>query len=675
MTRGLKMPKQRYHLIRYRLLLLFIFLPFLYSFLSIDPLVTPGGKKKSSPLPGKDTLYIRKGPLILTKDLIICIQKDTFLTGTFELSRKRDTSFHMKSKTFYDSVYRKFSRNKITRFLYDLAFIAPQNSSLPDSVQVIKSTDPFVPYKSKIIRSIRIKVLHPFGESLFDTTMAPLTGAGKWLNKVHMNSRSAVIKKNLLIKEGEPVDPELLGDNERVLRDLPYIDDARILVEQADSSTDSVDLVVITKDVWSIGLDIPSITTQKIAVRLYDANFLGLGDRLTVNTSAELKRAPFFRLDGVSYSFSNIGGSQINAYLEYYANNEGDRSYEVSAEKPFLTNRTKWAGGIGAAWWKDVSEPDTGQAITSRYNEEQFWVGRSFHLSSPKSSRMVIAIATYRKQFSMRPEVTIDSNRSYYNTFKVLGSLSWSNNKYYVTDYVTSFGKTENLPYGHLIQFTAGYDQTDYYERIYSGFSVSAGKYFDHAGYFSGYAGLSGYWHKSSFEDAILKVYTKYFTPLYRSHNGKFKFRTYLITNYRYAFNLRPNFRDYYDINLDFRINKINEEEALEGIHTLSVNLTEICFPPWFFYGFRFGLMANLQAGLVAPQGADIITQPLISGIGAGLLIKNDNLVFPTFMIAGYFYPNSGAFLNPFQVYLTSDLRIRFPDFNVTAPHEESLNN
>ena len=145
---------------------------------------------------------------------------------------------------------------------------------------------------------------------------------------------------------------------------------------------------------------------------MYEANFLGLGDPLTVNTAAELKRAPLFRLVRVSYSFSNIGGSQINAYLEYYANNEGDRSYEVSAEKPFLTNRTKWAGGIGAAWWKDVSEPDTGQAITSRYNEEQFWVGRSFHLSSPKSSRMVIAIATYRKQFSMRPEVTIDSNRS-----------------------------------------------------------------------------------------------------------------------------------------------------------------------------------------------------------------------------------------------------------------------
>ena len=222
---------------------------------------------------------------------------------------------------------------------------------------------------------------------------------------------------------------------------------------------------------------------------------------------------------------------------------------------------------------------------------------------------------------------------------------------------------------------TIGWDQTDFYSRVYSGLTLSAGRFFDRFGYLSGFLSFSGFFHGNSFEDAVFKVYGKYFTPLLRSKNNRYKFRSYFISDYRLGFNQRSNNIDYYDINLDFNINKVKNPLVFEGVHALSASLTGVCFTPWFFYGFRFGLTVNLQAGVVAPKSKDLLRSPLFTGIGLGVLIKNDNLIFPTFMISGYYYPNTGGNLSSLQTYLSSDLHMNFADYNVTAPHEESIGN
>ena len=51
--------------------------------------------------------------------------------------------------------------------------------------------------------------------------------------------------------EGDTISPLKLSDNERFLRELPYIDDARILVVPV--SDNEADIIVITKDVYSLG--------------------------------------------------------------------------------------------------------------------------------------------------------------------------------------------------------------------------------------------------------------------------------------------------------------------------------------------------------------------------------------------------------------------------------------
>ncbi|MEI7501372.1 MAG: hypothetical protein WCK84_13110 [Bacteroidota bacterium] len=624
----------------------------------------------------QDTVIIRKGRYIILKTISINIPRDTFYIVNHEKSNRTEAGSYQNSKIFFDTVHEKFSRKKITQLLYNLAFVEPKQSDLPDSMQILKSATPFEEYNGKVIRSISIKILPPFGASVYDTGRNAGTGIGKALNSVHMNTRKYVVRRNLLFKNGDRVNPATLADNERVLRNLTAIDNARIIVTQVGPDSDSVDLIVVAKDVWSIGLDVPVITPQYVRFRIYDANFLGLGDQLINNMSIDLFRAPFFIFEGLTYSYSNIGGSLINGTIGYVADNIGNRSLLLRFDRSFLTNQTKWAGGAIASYETYVNELADTNSITSYFNNAGLWLGKAFLLKGQRvTSRAVLAAAVYRKDYVSRPFVTIDSNRSYYNQLQVLTTFSISRNNYYLTDYVLDFGKTENLPYGHLLQLTIGADRCDFYTRLYSGINLSAGNFFDKFGYISAYLKFSGFFNNSSFEDAVFKFNLQYFTPLLKTTDKRYKFRTFYTIDFRCAINSRSNNLDYYDANLNFKIDKVGNTNYFNAVNILSGRLSSVCFTPWYFYGFRFAIMVELQTGLISKKKEPLLKSPLFSSIGLSIIIKNDNLVFPAFLISGYYYPSSVGDFSQLQFILGSNLNVQYYDFNVNAPHEENLGN
>jgi len=588
----------------------------------------------------------------------------------------KDSSVKTKSQKFYDSVYYKFSRNRFTHFLYDLAFVDKRSGVRPDSMQVINSEAPFNEYRGRIIRKISVKVLDPFGTSVDDTSARCKTDAARALNSLHVNTRDFIVRRNILFEKGQVLDPVVLADNERVLRSLPSLDNAKILVSRPDPSTDSVDLTVVVKDVWSIGFDIPLITPNQLKYRIYDGNFLGLGDRFTIKMSTELYRAPFFRFDGVSYTYTNIGGSFINGTFEYSQDDIGNQSIMIDFERPFLTNNTVWAGGTNVVWARNALLIENDKVIVSYLKDENLWLGLSFLLNKQNNpSRIVVTEAVYRRVYTSRPEIFPDSNKSFYDHVRVLTGITWCKNNYYLTDYVTEMGKTENLPYGHKIQLTFGPDYSNFYQRFYTGLSVSFGRYFQKVGYFQAYVKVGGFLNQNSFEDGVLKANVQYFTPLVDFKNNRYKFRTYIASDYRYGFNFLTNNPDYYDANLDFRVNKVAEQNIFWGTETLSTWLATLVFTPWDFYGFRFTLTGIIEGGLIADKDQPLLNSSFFTGFGAGVMIKNDNLIFPTFVIAGYFYPMLTGGEKMFQGILTSTTNYNFYDFNVTAPYEESMGN
>ena len=573
-----------------------------------------------------------------------------------------------RTKNFYDSVYHRFNRHKITKFLYSLAFVAPKITILPDTVQAMASENPYKKYEGKIIRKIRVVSLDPFGPTVIDTAREPTTGLGKFLNVVHIQSAPFVIKKMALIRVGQAVDPYVMADQERILKELSYIDDARVIVVPTEAE-DSVDIVIVTKDVWSIGVVIPVLTTKKMGVRLFDANFAGLGDRLSLDFSFDRYRAPFARFDGFSYTYTNIMGTFTDATLSNYQNDMHELTTGFWLDRPFVTNRTKYAGGISYQYNKlayDIT--DYGNKFSSA-NSGYIWIGRSYLISDYKIPTRFIASALFQAtHYVQRPNITIDSNRAYYDASQFLMSVAFSRNNYYLVDYFLNFGKTENIPYGRLMQLTFGPQHTNFYTRLYSGFTFAQGNFIKKFGYLQGRLDLGGFFNRRAFEDGVLVAKLNYMSYLYFTPDKRYKFRTYVFTTFRQGFLRRTNNQDLTYINQDLHINKYSSDTVFKGVNSISTYFSTVMFTPWYFYGFRFALTGMFAGGFTSDGYAQLFKTRFYTAMGFGLLVRNENLIFPTLLFSVYAYPTPEVGVPWLQTNFSDMPNLQLKDYNPSAP-------
>ena len=630
-----------------------------------------------------DTVHVKRGTWFHFQGKTYKIQKDTvFIEQSTKVTAKESKNME-RTKTFYDSVYKKLSRRKFSQFLYELAFKQPKSQPLPGNSDKVKSDVPFEKYKGKVIRHIWIKTLDPFGTSTIDTLEGAQTGVGIALNKAHIKTRPWIIRKNLFIKEGQKVDPYLLADNERNIRQMSFINNVTTYIVPVDNSSDSVDITIVTNDVWSIGFDVVTAEASKASFRLYDANFLGLADRLTMGFSLRTSRQPFFLLDDAAYSYNNIAGTFLNTTVSYTLDDVGNQNLGLSCNRNFYSINTKWAFGAGYQYTKMVDVVETSDEennvtnnIISYFDEINLWGGRAFRISNASiPTRFVLTESYYQRNYSSRPGVTIDSNRTYYNTTRFLTGLAFSANSYYLSDYIFQFGKTENIPYGEAFKFTFGPEINDFYTRLYGGIDLSAGDFISGFGYLSGRGVLGGYLNHKSTEDCVLKMNMNYLSPLYTTPDKKFKFRCYLNTDYRLGFNFRTNNLDYTDINRDLHINEVQYDTLFWGRQSLSTTLAVIMYTPLYFYGFKFAFALQLKGGFIAANGESLFHQPFNSGVGLGIMIRNDNLIFPPFVISCFYYPSIPHGVPWWQVDFTQDIGFRITDYNVTMPQTKTLQN
>ena len=178
-----------------------------------------------------------------------------------------------------------------------------------------RSEEAFLPYEGKIIREIYINHLD-FEKSITDTSK----NIKNWLvragNTLHNTTKEWVIRDHVFFRPKKPLNAYLLADNERYLRDLDFILDARILVLPLDHTSDSIDVMVITRDVFSIGGSLNPRGVNETKFRIYDVNFLGWGQRLQFNGYYDQPRIPNFGYE-VYYRKSSLGGSLVNVTAGY----------------------------------------------------------------------------------------------------------------------------------------------------------------------------------------------------------------------------------------------------------------------------------------------------------------------------------------------------------------------
>ncbi|MFQ5606685.1 MAG: hypothetical protein ACE5GA_01965, partial [Candidatus Zixiibacteriota bacterium] len=123
------------------------------------------------------------------------------------------------------------------------------------------------------IRSVQVETNNVFSDSL-----AAKSWVYRLINRLHIRTRTHVIDREILLKEGERYDADLAYETERTLRGLPYIYDAEVALDS--SNTDSVVLRVRTIDKWSISGGVQVVRQpgrSRVDVGAKETNLLGIG--------------------------------------------------------------------------------------------------------------------------------------------------------------------------------------------------------------------------------------------------------------------------------------------------------------------------------------------------------------------------------------------------------------
>ncbi|HEX6892926.1 MAG TPA: hypothetical protein VF141_19590 [Chryseolinea sp.] len=536
-----------------------------------------------------------------------------------------------------------------------------------------KSEEAFLPYEGKMIRNIIVNHVG-FEKSITDTTANFKNRVVQIANALHVNSKEWVIRDHVFFQEKKPLNPYKLADNERFLRDLDFILDARIFIMPLSSTEDSVDVLILTRDVFSVGGRISPRGSDGFRFRLYDVNVLGMGQRLQYNGYYDPDRQPdythelFYRKSSVFGSLANltIGYTQLNSGSSY--GDQEEQAYYLRLDRPLVSPYSRTAGGIEISknWSRNFySEPDS-IFRDYRYSVIDLWMGYNIgiHVPDVDRRRHFISARFFEQQFTVRPQRIYDQLNPLYNSRTAfLGGFSFFKQDFYTTQYVYGFGRTEDVPYGHNTSIIIGWQRLMGIQRPY--FGIDFEKSFVHSrGNFYTFAIRTGAFpYNDQVQDATILLSGRLFSKL--KYHKRVMVRRSLDLDFTYVFNQRTN--TLLDINNSFGIEGFAADSVL-GTKRLHGRYEMVFFTKWKVLGFKMAPIIITDLAFIAQQGKLIFYDYPYLGLGTGIRTRNENLVFGTIELKFFYYPRTVEDMSHFKVSLTSNLRIKYSGSFVRPP-------
>lgn len=563
-----------------------------------------------------------------------------------------------KHSVLLDSLKEKALRRNITRKLYEIIVISPGkngNNSLSDN----RSEAVYDEFSGRKIRNIEVNRLPVFGSNINNPDYYEPYKSQRFLNRTHINTSESIIRKNLLFSPGDTLSPILMSENEKLLRDLTYIEDARIKIIPVGN--DEADILVITKDVYSLGGDFEPSGLKSGRISVFDNNIFGLGHDLGINVpfDSEKPGSPGF---GIHYEIDNLGKSFVNARL-FYSNDLEEDSYGIRLSRKFVSSATKYAGGVSIEHVYRMNALDTLKVPEPlRYNFQDYWLGRSFLVDGEKVTRLILSARYTNNNVLQRPAITPDSYHSLQKYRLFLGSVALSRQRYYRANLIYEYGRTEDIPYGGIAKVTIGREFNEFKIRNYAGSELSAGGMFPRLGYLYSAAGMGAYLSQGT-EQGIIYSRFKYFTNLIPVAGSMI--RNFVNLDYTRGF----------DRNADEKLTYIESNgfsgfrnDSIRGTQRITLNLETVVFSPLNIYGFRFAFFGFADFSYIAGTNQVLSHGNSLSGIGVGIRVRNNNLVFNTFQLRLGFFPNPPLYSRINYLIVSGQQLTRFDSFESGPP-------
>ncbi|MEQ8906581.1 hypothetical protein [Ekhidna sp.] len=612
-----------------------------------------------------DTILVRKNQLIVIADSLVIPKKDTTIILPAGSDYKVLDNKYVLSEGFYDSIYSAAKKTRVTKELYNLLITNRPTQQDPfKNKEPVKSESFFEDFEGRVISSIDYISVDLFGGSVNDTTLKAESSIGKLTNELHKNTKKNVVFKHLLFDRGDEVNAFEFADTERIIRSLPYIEDARIVLKIDPENLEGVKVYVIVKDrfPWSIDLSIDNNDAYRVGFT--NQNILGSGNEFGIGYLHTREEMPMHGYDA-HYTVRNIDDSFIDGTI-FLSDNYLGKSKGITFKRDFLSPNIKY---YGEATFEHV-EPISDLIFADSLYEKDFnidrksydvWGGRSFQIDERKTFNA--ALRLQHDNFDERPMVRPDSNELYHNHHFLIGALSYSKINFLKTKNILSFNITEDVPIGFIYSFIMGKDWTEFGERDYKGVQISYSTYKEKWGYF--FLNLeSGYFSSSNKrKNQVLQIDGRHFTPLF-DFGGAY---SRIFTRFHYFDGDNLSIPISQSLSGQNRIRNI-EGMQIEGNKLMTLTSEYVVFQPWYFYGFRFATYGHLGVGNVRESRIQDPYNKTYFTAGGGVRIRNESLVFDTFEFRVSLFPNAPTEGQIFYFKVTLSAPQFFQNPNVRKP-------
>ncbi len=583
--------------------------------------------------------------------------------GSSPASAQKDTA------DIYHRIERFAERRKVTQWLYDAVFVEPPDTSERKKAGSPRVTrDPNMRFKGRTIRAIDIRVLDPFGGDVDDTAALAENRLERWGNALHMRTRQGIIRDRLLFAEKEALDPLRLSESERVLRATPMVNDARVRAYPVKGTRDSVDVVVLVQDRWTLdgGLsgDVSSVDGQ-----LIERNLLGSGQQLSQSFRYTLDAQ---RPDwGGTHRVYSIGDSYVGSTAQYLLQPAQDQ-VALSLDRPFFSPVAQWAGNASFAhtWLRqqvDTLLDDPPYLPVADQFAVDAWAGwnlaaQSLRKPSDGMAERVVALRYADTWFHLREQGPAWDS-AFVGTRTALASFSLGARRYTKDRYLYRFGQTEDVVEGMLWSTTAGLRwQERGSPRPYVGASFTRAAYMGFGDHLSVRLGLGGLIDGGSMRDGVAMVDLDFFSRTFLF--GRWRFRQFVRLIGARA--IGPSTTGSITISGDQLVGY--SRSAWTGSSKFLLRTETVAYMPGSFLGFHFAPVFSIGVGTVTGAGTRPLEGTLQPAIGLGVLIRNEHLLIRSFQVSVAFYPPVFNDVDPWQWDALRSLSLRTADLAPSRP-------
>ena len=580
------------------------------------------------------------------------------------IRKQTESNIDILNKSSLSTLKSKGENNFITRNLFSL--IIKDGQPLKGQMAVNSSLY-FAPFAGKRIGNIRFKQLDAFGTSLQDTLKQATGWFEKTANVLHVKTTERKLRMQLLFNSGEKVNPQLMAENEKVIRDLPYIQDVAIVLSPSAKVKDEVDIVVIVVGKFEYGIS-GSLSTNSTSLNVNDKNMFGIGHQLSA--SMEFNKTEKQHFGGsFNYEISDLGGRFIRTGLTY-TNTYRKTGWNTYLDKQFIASKVDWAGGVSLervfSDYYFTPYAYTRLDTAASYLNADIWYGRQLINPNVYSSlgNMIIA-GRYLHQDYFNSPTGRSENTLFRSHDFILGSFGISKRYLFKNNRIYGYGITEDIPYGRYAEAAMGFDVEAYRTRPYFHFRYSRANILKGGAYFKWQVGVGGYLNNSQIVQGAILLNTNCFTNYIYINRHPYRFfinmellsginrfqEEYLVINRRFGI------RDYFSLDT-------------KGANRLKINIESVRFWGWNYLGFRFANYFFADAAFLSDKLQSIMTDKFYGGIGFGIRVHNESLIFNVLELRLSWIPISPKGIDPFIFNAFGQPKARFNDFLGGKPEE-----